>query len=624
MGMTMSKTDLVDIFKKRTRHPFRPRASDVIYTLFPDFKALDHKGISLILGSCEYLNKRLFVIGQQKPKPANLRSKSDLERLDYGMLTSDDHSKILSLLKRARTSDPDKTLIFSLIDTYGADISMYSAQRFQAFFISHLIREFLTIPVRTVSLVLGEGGSGGALAIQVTDVRGQMDDALYATAPPESMASIVFRDPSRIGDALTILKPTARELKNLGAIDRIVPSSKEVDDCQEVSENVRQFLVKAMKDLSRIRIRSLIKKREERAKKYGLSKGSGKLHDIKRYIEKPIKKAFKKPPLDIKIVNYSSLTEVSDDYGKVQQIETTKEFIECGSVSGQEKRTKGCGKLIPLKDFLDEFHVCTECGYSYILGAEGWIDCLADTGSFHELYRNLTVDQLLSEDAITGYYRDFLARQEGRSHFKESLVVGSARIHHFQVVMGVSEFYYCGGSMGVVFGEKFRRAVDYAIQENLPFISLCCSGGARLYEGISALMQMVKTIESVNRLKKHGLPYISILADPSTGGAIASYAALGDVIISEPGALVIFAGPRVMKSRGFEVDEKLVRAKYLYRLSGDIYHQLGYYHDLRGIQEICKRTEMKLAIAKYLELYKRTNYRSKRRPRKKAKRSFVF
>jgi len=166
--------------------------------------------------------------------------------------------------------------------------------------------------------------------------------------------------------------------------------------------------------------------------------------------------------------------------------------------------------------------------------------------------------------------------------------------------------------------------VDYAIQENIPFISLCCSGGARLYEGISALMQMVKTIESVNRLKRQGLPYISILADPSTGGAIASYAALGDVVISEPGALVIFAGPRVMKSRGFHVDEKLVRSEYLHRLSGDIYNQIDYYHDLRGIQEICKRKDMKLAIAKFLELYRRTNHRPKRRAKKKKKNSLVF
>jgi acetyl-CoA carboxylase carboxyl transferase beta subunit len=619
--MTMSKADLVEIFKKRTRYPYRPRSSDIIDKLFPDFEYLKSPGESFLGGSCQYMHKRLFVIAQQKPKPENLRSAEDLKKLNYGMLTSDDHSFILSMLKTAASYDPEETYVFTLIDTYGADISMESAQRFQAFFIAHLIREFLNLPLRTISLILGEGGSGGALAIQVTDIRGQLDDALYATAPPESMASIVFRDSSRIRDALTILRPTAKELKPLGVIDRIVPAPQDVTNCSEMADNIQQFLSKAVRDLSHSRIKKLIKKREVRAKQYGLVKGSGPLYDIKKYIEKPIKMAFRKPPLDIKIVNYSSLTEVGDGYGDIKQQQTDRELVVCGAGQGGDTRRKGCGKLISLQSFLDNFNVCPECGYSYILGATGWIDCLADPGSFHELYRNLTVDQLLDEDSITDYYRDFLAKQEGRSHFKESLVVGSARIHHFNVIMAISEFYYCGGSMGVVFGEKFRRAADYAIQRNMPFISLCCSGGARLYEGISALMQMVKTIESVNRLKRHGLPYISILADPSAGGAIASYAALGDIIIAEPGALVIFAGPRVMKSCGFEVDETLVRSDSLHRISGQIYDNIGYYHDIRGIQEICARKDMKLGVTKYLELYYRTTYRAKKKNQKKGAKS---
>lgn len=622
--MAKKEKELVEIFKKRTRHPFRPRASHIIDKLFPDFKPIETTGDTLIAGSCNFENKLLFIIAQQKPRPEDLQSSEDLSKLNYGMLTSDDHSVILGVLEEARKADPENTFIFTIIDTYGADISMYSAQRFQAFFIAHLISEFLILPLRTISLILGEGGSGGALAIQVTDTRGQMEDALYATAPPESMASIVFRDPERIEDALTILKPSARELKGLDVIDRIVPAPENVTNREEMSENIRQFLTKAMKDLSRSKITKLIKKREIRAKQYGLSKGTGKFYDIKRYIEKPIKKAFRKPPPDIKILNYTSLTEVSDDYGNIQKIEDNKELIECGAGADGNRRNRGCGKLIPLKQLLDNFNVCPECGYSYILGASGWIDCLADTGSFHELYRNLTVDQLLDEESITGYYKDFLAKQEGHSHFKESLVVGSARIFNQKVVMALSTFYYCGGSMGVVFGEKFRRGVDYAIQENIPFISLCCSGGARLYEGISALMQMVKTIESVNRLKRSGLPYISILADPATGGAVASYAALGDVIISEPGALIIFAGPRVMKSRGFEVDEKLVRSQYLHEMSGQIYDNLPYYHNIRGIQEISERKSMKRCLAKYLDFYGRLNFRYRRHPEKKGKKTFLF
>ncbi len=608
--------DIVEIFKKRTRHPFRPRASNIISEIFTDFQPYSYNGASLIGGSCHFMDKKLFVIGQQKPTPEDLKSSKDLQKLNYGMLTSDDHSFILNVLKEAKASDRENTYIFTIIDTYGADISMYSAQRFQAFFIGHLIREFLTIPLRTISLVLGEGGSGGAVAIQATDIRGQMEDALYATAPPESTASIVFRDASRIKDALTILRPTAKELKSLNVIDRIVPAAEDVTKCDEMAGNIKLFLSKAIKDLSRSRIKKLIKKREITAKKHGLSKGSGTFFDIKRYIEKPIKKAFRKPPPDIQIVNYSSLTEVGDEYGDIN-VRTAGEFIECGARRGGGKRIGGCGKMIPLKELIDNFNVCPECGYSYTLDATGWIDCMVDTGTFHELYRNLNVDQLLAEDSITGYYRDFLAKQEGRSHFKESLVVGSARVNQFHVTMAISAFYYCGGSMGVVFGEKFRRAVDFAIQENTPFISLCCSGGARLYEGTSALMQMVKTVESVNRLKRHGLPYISILADPATGGAIASYAALGDITIAEPGALVIFAGPRVMQSRGFDVDEKLVRSDYLHELSRDIYKDLDYFHDIRGIQEICERKNMKSCLSKYLELYSRTALRSKGRGKKR-------
>jgi acetyl-CoA carboxylase carboxyl transferase beta subunit len=298
---------------------------------------------------------------------------------------------------------------------------------------------------------------------------------------------------------------------------------------------------------------------------------------------------------------------VADDYGNIRQNETNDEFVECSVSKG------GCGKLISLKSLLDNFNVCPECGYSYTLGPTGWIDCLADRGSFHELYRNLNVDELLEEESITGFYRDFLAKQEGKSYFKEALVVGSAQVNHMQVVMGIGAFDYCGGSMGVVFGEKFRRAVDFAIQEHLPLISICCSGGARLYEGISALMQMVKTIESVNRLKKQGLPFISILTDPSTGGAIASYAALGDIIIAEPRALVIFTGPRVMESRGFKVDERLVRSDSLHQLSPDIYNHLEFFHDIRGIQDVCERKDMKFELTKYLELYKRTSCKPKKK-----------
>ncbi|NLA73919.1 MAG: hypothetical protein GX846_00300 [Deltaproteobacteria bacterium] len=406
----MAKMDLVDIFKKRTRHPMRPRSSEYITRLFPGFKKIDTGGGSLVAGSCSFMEKELYVIGQQKPRLSDLKSHTDLNKLNHGMLTSGDHSIILNILKRVRNSNSENTYIFCMEDTYGADISMDSARHFQAFFIAHLIREFITIPARTISLVIGEGGSGGALAIQYTDIRGQMDDALYATAPPESTASILFRDAEKINDALTILKPTARELKKLRVIDRVIPSAQNVTNGEEMAGHVNEFLTKAIKDLSKQKIKKLLKKRGERARGFGLLKGSGALHDIKRYIETPIKHLFRKVPPSIKIVNYFSKVEVADDYGRAQDISNNLDFIESGGVAGKESRTEGCGELIALNDFQKNFYVCPKCGYSYTLGAEDWIACLADEGSFHELYRDLTVDDLLESDSLTGYYRDFLKR----------------------------------------------------------------------------------------------------------------------------------------------------------------------------------------------------------------------
>jgi len=253
---------------------------------------------------------------------------------------------------------------------------------------------------------------------------------------------------------------------------------------------------------------------------------------------------------------------------------------------------------------LKNFQVCPYCNRQHILDAGGWIECLTDPESFFEINRNLTAESLLDRQSMTSYYRESLDKQ--RSHFNESLVTGEALIFGQPAILAISEFYFSGGSMGVAFGEKFNRAVDLAIEKKLPFISLCCSGGARLYEGILALMQMVKAIAAINRLKHHGLPFISILGDPSTGGAIASYASLGDIILAEPNALVIFSGPRVMESRGFEVDEGLIRSNSLQQLSGLIYQHQDYFFDIRGIHQVTERKDMKRELVKYLEFYQKT------------------
>ena len=595
---------LIEVFKTRTRHPFRPRSSDLIQRLFADFREYGPYGDNLIMGEGHLEGRLVYVVAQQKPKPEQLRSAKDVKRLNWGMLNADEHARVLGLLRRlAETGPHEEAVLLSLVDTYGADISMYSARRLQAFFIAHLIRAYLTVPIRTVSVVIGEGGSGGALALQVADRRAAFEDAMYATAPPESLAAIIFRDPERIEDALTISRCSARDLKRFKVVEAVIPQTKRVDDAEGMARNLGSYLERAMRELFRRRLDKLMKRRFELADEMGVIR-RGRFYELKRFIERPLHQ-LKRAPKDIKLITApSGGVHVDDDYGDGTVIEPGQSFVRCG----QEKegaRGDGCGTMIPLEDWLDNHQVCPSCGKRTVLDAAGWIHAIADPGTFHELFRNMTVHDLLPEEDIHNYYREFLDKQCDRTTFTESLVTASATVYGYPVVLAISEFAFAGGSMGVVFGEKFRLACEYALRKRWPLVAVCCSGGARLYEGIVALMQMTKTVAAVERLKRAGVPYISILADPSTGGAIASWAALGDVCLAEPGALVIFTGPRVMAARGFEVQEEMVRSDSLLQVSAQTLEQPDYYGDIRGIQEVVPRAGMRRALVRYLELYAR-------------------
>jgi acetyl-CoA carboxylase carboxyl transferase beta subunit len=610
--MTEAPADnVVEIFRRRTRSPLRPRSSDLIQSIFPTFRRSLPYSSALILGEVEQWGQSLFVIAQQKPKPENLRTKEDLAKLNHGMLTADDHSQIVRFLKKAvqKANQAEPVTIISFIDTYGADISMESARHFQAFFISMLIRDFLTIPIPTISAIIGEGGSGGALAIQMTDRRVQFDDALYATAPPESLAAIIFRDPTKVREALLISKPTAAELLELGIIDHVLPSPKLVNDVQGYAKPLTTYLERAVKDLAKRNIKSLLRIRRNRAKAFGV------------YKLEPYKKSsrwttfFRLTPLrrksvpapDLKTFHLSNHDiQPGVEWGEEMDPSTNPEhYVKCGDMSLKAHSTEeGCGAVLKVSEFMANHYVCPNCGVSRIMGAMGWINCLTDPGSFQEMSGELTAHQILHPSLLTPEYLNFLTKQNQRSPFHEALVTGVATIFERPVALAICEFYFAGGSMGVVFGEKFFRLTEYARDKKLPLISLCCSGGARLLEGTPALMQMVKTVNCITRLKRDGLPFISILGDPSTGGAIASYASLGDIIIAEPNALVIFTGPRVMEARGFPVNEDDVRAAALCHNSKRIYENLDFYSDIRGIHELSERRDMKSTIYKYLEFYR--------------------
>jgi acetyl-CoA carboxylase carboxyl transferase beta subunit len=598
----------------------RPRSSDLIHAIFPGFRQNAMSSDTLILGEVDQWGRDLFIIAQQKPKPENLRTKEDLAKLNHGMLTADDHSNIIRFIKKAvsRKEEGAPVSIITLIDTYGADISMESARKFQAFYIGQLIKVFLTVPLPTVSVVIGEGGSGGALAIQMTDRRAQFDDALYATAPPESLAAIIFRDATKVREALMISKPTAAELLEFGVIDKVLPAPAKVTDVAGYAKVLGNYLEKTVRTLGRAKVESLIRVRRKRAVAFGVTEketegAPAKSRWASWFSLTPLRRKSVPSP-DIKTFKASDLDLQPDvSWGDWRDpAGSLEDFVKCGELSLKGGAQDGCGAVIPLAQFMDNHYVCPECGRSSIMGALGWIKCLSDEDSFQELNRDLSANDILHPALLTPEYVAFLAKQSKRSPFKESLVTGEATIFGQKVALAVCEFYFSGGTMGVAFGEKFYRLAEYAIGKKLPLVSLCCSGGARLHEGTPALMQMVKTVNAVTRLKREGLPFISILGDPSTGGAIASYAALGDVTLAEPNALVIFTGPRVMESRGFAVNEDDVRAASLSEASQNIYNDLDFYYDIRGINETAPRSQLKQRVAKYIEYYQSVQAKSNR------------
>jgi acetyl-CoA carboxylase carboxyl transferase subunit beta len=170
---------------------------------------------------------------------------------------------------------------------------------------------------------------------------------------------------------------------------------------------------------------------------------------------------------------------------------------------------------------------------------------LVDPGTFEEYQTGIaSVDPLAFKD--TKRYRDRLKTAKQKTTMEEAVVTGVARVGGHPVVLCVFEFGFLGGSMGSVVGEKLTRAIELAIDKHMPVIIVPASGGARMQEGILSLMQMAKTSAALARLGEAGLPYLSVLTDPTTGGVTASFAMLGDVILAEPRALIGFAGPRVI------------------------------------------------------------------------------
>jgi acetyl-CoA carboxylase carboxyl transferase subunit beta len=203
-----------------------------------------------------------------------------------------------------------------------------------------------------------------------------------------------------------------------------------------------------------------------------------------------------------------------------------------------------CGAILYTKDFERDLKVCSKCGHHHRLSADERIAMTVDEGTWEEFGNDfVSVDPLHFPD----YDKKLAVANASPDGRNDGLVTGRAAVGGQGCVLAISDFGFArlGGTMGSVFGEKFARAADRALAERLPLVFFCASGGARMHEGLFGLMQMAKTSAAAAQLAREGVPFVVVLTDPTTGGALASIASLGDVIYAEPGATVAFAGDRV-------------------------------------------------------------------------------
>ena len=254
---------------------------------------------------------------------------------------------------------------------------------------------------------------------------------------------------------------------------------------------------------------------------------------------------------------------------------------------GQWEKCPSCGEMIHIDELNENLYVCPKCDYHFRIDSKKRIKFLLDENSFKEYDANLQSANPLDFADAKGSYGAKVKNSVKKTGMNEAVITGAGKIKGKKVAIGVLDFSFLGGSMASVVGEKITRLIEKAIRLKLPVVIVSASGGARMHEGIFSLMQMAKTSAALGSLSDAKLPYISILTDPTMGGVSASFAFLGDFIIAEPGAMIGFAGARVIKQTiGEELPKGFQRAEFLLE------------HGL--IDMIKKRNELKKTIADLL------------------------
>lgn len=255
-------------------------------------------------------------------------------------------------------------------------------------------------------------------------------------------------------------------------------------------------------------------------------------------------------------------------------------------------RCRGCKKHIYKEDWFNTNNVCPKCNYHGRLSASERLNITVDDGTFKEINSEIYPADPLEFVDGKGKYNDRVEEARQKMGLNESILTGTGKINDISVVIGIMDFRFLGGSLGSGTGEKILLSANYAYDHKLPLVIFSASGGARMHEGLFSLMQMAKTCAAIARLNERNLPYISILTDPTTGGVSASFAMVGDIHLSEPGALIGFAGRRVIEQT---IKQKLPNN----------FQKSEYLLDHGFIDSVVQRAELKRVISGILSFYNR-------------------
>ena len=294
--------------------------------------------------------------------------------------------------------------------------------------------------------------------------------------------------------------------------------------------------------------------------------------------------------------NFQNEEELMDYALRLEGLKFSEISTLIGELDTKERRhTKGfIGKIIETEELEKNFFVSPEDGYHVRIGSNEYFDILFDDKKFKELDKKITSkDPLKFSDKKK--YSDRLKAAQDKTMLKDAVRTAVGKSKGKDLVIACMDFRFIGGSMGSVVGEKIARAADYALKHKIPFMIISKSGGARMMEAALSLMQLAKTSAKLAQLADAGIPYISLCTDPTTGGTTASFAMLGDINISEPGALIGFAGPRVVRDTtgkelpdGFQTAEFVLEHGFLDFITHrqDLKNQVNKYIDLISNQEL--------------------------------------